>query len=89
MLLVTLAMLGGLLGVSMGLHQTIGELSLPNRQFAIIGGLVCGIIPTVILGGIVQGAFRNHVVTFLVSVTVAVFIPMAVLYAFTSGSASV
>ena len=79
-LLVALTMFGGALGVASGLQETITELSPANRQFALISGLICGLIPVTIIGAVIHFAFRKPIVTFALSAFVAILAPTVVLY---------
>ena len=78
--IVAAAMHGGLFGLAYGLQQTITELTSANREFAIIGGLVFGLIPAGIIGSAMHWIFGKMLVTFLLAVGTAFIVPAFILY---------
>ncbi len=78
--LVALAIFGGLLGVASGLQQTIIELTPANRKFAVISGLICGMVPAAIIRCFLRRRFRKPVAIFLLSACTALFASAGILY---------
>ena len=87
--LVAVAMFGGMLGVASGLQQSIVELSPANFRFALVSGLVCGIVPAAIIGGILHWTCRKPIATFLVSACTALIVPAVFLNVITAMIAAV